>query len=62
MTGHMDKVAVTTSGSLSCDAIIHVDTQDENRRNWEDRIFDVLKEAENKKFKSIAFPAFGTGK
>ncbi|NXS47671.1 PAR14 polymerase, partial [Balaeniceps rex] len=57
--GHSQSGFITTqSGKLSCSKIIHL-IHDNNVKN---QVSKVLHECELRKYKSVAFPAIGTGK
>ncbi len=56
-------VAVTGKGTLPCKTcIIHMAVPDStDSKVWSDLVTRVLRAGEEKKLKSIAFPAIGTG-
>ncbi|XP_013403474.1 poly [ADP-ribose] polymerase 14 [Lingula anatina] len=55
-----DGFAVTTAGRMKCKSIIHMDGR-HFHQNWRKAVCGCLALAENKKFKTVAMPAFGTG-
>lgn len=51
---------VTSAPGLPCKHIMHIVAQ-EAASDWANTVIQCLKKAEKKGFKSIAFPALGTG-
>ncbi|KAK3600834.1 hypothetical protein CHS0354_014195 [Potamilus streckersoni] len=52
--------AITRAGSLPCKRIIHLVAQDK-KEDWKNMIEHVLCQADKLSFKSVSFPALGTG-
>ena len=57
-----DGFAVTKAGKLSCAYVIHLDAPGADEGRWKTLIVDCLIEAERRRFKSVSFPALGTGR
>ncbi|XP_035673188.1 protein mono-ADP-ribosyltransferase PARP14-like [Branchiostoma floridae] len=57
--GMMKGIAITGAGRLSCQNIIHIAPA--KFMGWKERILQCLKTADSNGFKSITFPALGTG-
>ena len=51
-------IAVTDAGNLPCKHIIHLKA---GHKSWKDMVYNVLREAESRQYKSVAMPALGTG-
>jgi len=51
----------TAAGNLNCKAVFHIKSQ-KTAYDWEKMVSKCLYEAEHQKYKTISFPALGTGK